>query len=83
MRMHNQSKIRTVLACPLTTNLRRAAAPENVVLDPGEGELSQPNVVLVAQLLAIDKSQLDAYIGSLSSERIREILDRIRLVIEP
>jgi mRNA-degrading endonuclease toxin of MazEF toxin-antitoxin module len=39
--------------------------------------------VLVAQLLAIDQSQLDEYIGSLSSQRMRAILDRIRLVIEP
>ncbi len=36
----NQSRIRTVIVCPLTTNLKRADAPGNVLLDEGEGGLA-------------------------------------------
>ncbi|NCS22741.1 MAG: type II toxin-antitoxin system PemK/MazF family toxin, partial [Microcystis aeruginosa G11-06] len=33
----NQSQIGTVIVCPLTTNLRRAKAIGNVLLNEGEG----------------------------------------------
>ena len=32
----NRSRINTVVVCTLTSNLRRAAAPGNVLLEPGE-----------------------------------------------
>jgi mRNA interferase MazF len=79
----NASNIRTVVICGLTTNLKRAAAPGNILLKPGEGKLSKQSVVNVSQIITVDKTQLDEFIGTLSSKRVRDILDGIALILEP
>lgn len=81
--LFNRSKIRTVLVCPLTSNLKRANAPGNVLLEPKESNLPKQSVVNVSQVFTVDKKQLDEYIGTLSSKRIRDILNGINLVLEP
>jgi mRNA interferase MazF len=81
--LFNRSRINTVVACVLTSNLRRANSPGNVLLEAGEGDLPEQSVVNVSQILTIDKSQLGEKIGTLSAERVRQIIDGIRLVIEP
>jgi len=81
--LFNHSKIRTVLVCPLTSNLKRATAPGNVLLGQKESNLPKQSVVNVSQVFAVDKKHLDEYIGTLSSKRIREILNGINLVLEP
>ena len=79
----NQSRINTVVVCALTSNLKRAEAPGNVLLDAGEANLPKPSVVNVSQIFTVDKSQLDEFIGALSAARIRQIVAGIRLVTEP
>jgi mRNA interferase MazF len=81
--LFNRSRIKTVLVCPLTTNLKRASAPGNVLLDKKESNLPKESVVNVSQVFTVDKTQLDEYIGALSSKRITEILNGIRLVLDP
>jgi mRNA interferase MazF len=81
--LFNRSQIRTLLVCPLTTNLKRASAPGNVLLDKKESNLPKQSVVNVTQVFTVDKSQLDEYVGSLSSKRITEILNGIKLVLDP
>jgi mRNA interferase MazF len=81
--LFNRSQIRTVLVCPLTTNLKRANAPGNVLLDKKESNLNKQSVVNVSQVFTVDKSQLDEYVGTLPSKRITEILNGIKLVLEP
>ena len=81
--LFNRSQIRTVVVAALTSNLKRADAPGNILLKKGEANLSKPSVVNVSQVFTVDKSQLDEYIGTVSSKRVREILDGVRLVIEP
>ena len=79
----NCSRIHTVVVCALTSNLQRAEAPGNVLLKPGEANLPKQSVVNVSQIFTVDKRQLEEKIGSLSTLRVREILDGIRLVLEP
>jgi len=81
--LFNRSQIRTVVVCPLTSNLKRANAPGNVLLDKKEANLPKPSVVNVSQVFTVDKTQLSEHIGTLSSKRVREILNGIKLVIEP
>ena len=50
---------------------------------PGEAELPEQSVVNVSQIVTLDKSQLRARIGALSSERVREVLRGINLLLEP
>jgi mRNA interferase MazF len=81
--LFNRSKIKTVLVCPLTTNLKRASAPGNVLLDKKESNLSKESVVNVSQVFTVDKTQVDEFVGTLSSKRITEILNGIKLVLDP
>ncbi|MBI5140925.1 MAG: type II toxin-antitoxin system PemK/MazF family toxin [Nitrospirae bacterium] len=79
----NRSRINTVLVCALTSNLKRAMAPGNVLLEPGEANLPKQSVVVVSQLVSVDKSQLSELMGTLSKSRIRQVLDGVRLLTEP
>jgi mRNA interferase MazF len=79
----NRSSINTVVVCGLTPNLRRARDPGNVLLAPGEGNTLEQSVVNVSQIATIDKAQLREQIGTLSRERIREVLRGINLLLEP
>ena len=81
--LFNDSRIQTTIICTLTSNLKRAAAPGNVLLEANEGGLPKPSVVVVSQLFTVDKSDLTEHIGTLSKKRVRQILDGMRLVTEP
>lgn len=70
----NRSRINTVVICASTTNLRRAKAPGNVLLQAGEANLSRQSIVVVSQVSTVDKAQLGEYIGSLDEQRINQIL---------
>jgi len=79
----NRSRINTVVICALTSNLKHAQAPGNVLLAKGEANLTRRSVVNISQIFTVDKSQLCERIGTLSHKRVREILDGIRLLLEP
>jgi len=79
----NRSRINTVVVCVLTSNLRRAEAPGNVLLEKGEANLPKQSVVNVSQIFTVDKRDLEEKIGTLSRRRVRQILDGVHLIIEP
>ncbi|MBS3817987.1 type II toxin-antitoxin system PemK/MazF family toxin [bacterium] len=79
----NASRISTVVVCSLTTNLKRAQAPGNVTLNKGEANLKMKSVVNISQVLTVNKSDLSEKIGTLSSGRTEEIINGIKLLIEP
>jgi mRNA interferase MazF len=81
--LFNRSRINTVVVCALTSNLKRAQAPGNVLLAPREANLPKQSVVNVSQLFTVDKTQLSERIGNLSARRVREILNGLRLLTEP
>jgi len=70
----------TVTVCGLTTNLRRAKAPGNVLLDEGEANLPKQSVVAVSQVSTVDKTRLGEYIGTLTEPRINQVLAGIRFL---
>lgn len=79
----NASRINTVVVCALTTNLKLAQAPGNVALNKGEANLSKKSVVNISQVVTVNKSDLKDKIGSLSSKRTYEIIEGIKLLVEP
>jgi mRNA interferase MazF len=79
----NQSRIATAVVCALTSNLKRAEAPGNVLLGIGEAGLPKQSVVNVSQVFTVDKSRLRERIGVLSAQRVREIIAGIHLVLDP
>lgn len=74
----NHSRITTVVVCALTSNLHRASEPGNVRLDEGEANLPRPSVVGVSQIASVDKVRLGAKIGSLSADRVDQIVSGLR-----
>jgi len=78
----NASRINTVIVCALTSNVRRAQAPGNVLLEKGEASLPKQSVVLVSQIFMVDKSQLGELMGTLSERRVKQIIEGIYLMTE-
>jgi mRNA interferase MazF len=76
----NRSRINTVVVCALTTNSKRANAPGNVLLEVGEANLPKQSIVVVSQVSTVDKAQLGEYIGSLTQQRINQILAGMRFL---
>jgi mRNA interferase MazF len=81
--LFNNSRINAVVVCALTSKLKLAEAPGNVLLDTGEANLPKKSVVNISQITTVDKRQLIEKIGTLSSKRVQEILDGINLLLEP
>ena len=79
----NKSKINTVVVCALTSNLKRATAPGNIALHKGEGNLPKDSVVNISQVVTLNKSDLVEKIGSLPPKKIQQIVDGIKLLVEP
>ena len=58
----------TVIAVPLTTNLRRAVLPSCVRIAQGEGGLLHDSVALGHQLRVLDGTRLPRKLGTVSEE---------------
>ncbi len=79
----NQSRINTVVVCVLTSNLKRAESPGNILLEKDEANLPKQSVVNISQIFTVDKQELEKKIGALSHSRMRQILDGIDLLLQP
>lgn len=79
----NQSKINTVVVCSLTSNLQRAFIPGNVILKKGEANIPKKSVVNITQIFTVNKKDLLEKIGTLSKSKFSEVLDGVRLLLEP
>lgn len=77
----NQSRIGTVVCVPLTTNLRWADAPGNVLLPARATSLTQDSVANVSLIVAIDKRQLSERAGKLSRSHLELVLAGIDTVL--
>jgi mRNA interferase MazF len=64
----------TVIVCALTSNLKRAKEPGNVLLDKGEANLPRQSVVMVAQVSTVNRTELGEFIGTLTEQRIDQVL---------
>ena len=79
----NASRVNTTIGMALSSNLSRAKVPGNVLLNKGEANLAKTSVVIVSQIITIDKTDLKEKIGRLTTARVEAILTGLRLVTEP
>lgn len=77
----NESRISTLIAVVITSNLRLADAPGNVRLPVRGLGLSKASVVNVSQIITLDKSFLTQRIGKLPPRLQTTVDDGIRLVL--
>lgn len=78
----NLSRIQTIVVATLTSNLRLAAAPGNVLCRRKETGLPKDSVVNVSQLVTLDKRELAERAGSLPPRLLREVEAGLRLLLE-
>jgi mRNA interferase MazF len=77
----NRSRIRTVVAAVLTTNLRLVAAPGNVLVAAEETGLPRDSVVNVSQIYTVDKSYLAERVGLVGGRAMLAVRDGLRTVL--
>jgi mRNA interferase MazF len=76
------SRIATVIVVTITSNLRLAVAPGNIVLLASESGLPRDSVINVSQIITLDKTFLDKQVGSLTERILQTLDDGIRLVLD-
>jgi mRNA interferase MazF len=76
----NDSCIDTTVVCGLSTNMKKASEPGNILLDKGEADLPKQSIIVVSQIFNVKKTQVGAYIGTLRKERIDQLFDGMRLL---
>ena len=77
----NASRLGTVVVVPLTSTLRWAAAPGNVLLVAERTGLPKDSVANVSQIVAVDRSVLSERVGHLAEAELALILAGIDLVL--
>ena len=77
----NDSRISTVVAAVITSNLRVADAPGNVRLPTKGTGLTKASVVNVYQIITVDKTFLTEPIGRLNPRLLAEVDEGLRLVL--
>lgn len=78
----NRSRIQTVLVVVLTSNVRRAKAPGNVLLSGGESGLPRDSVANVSQVMTLDRRLLTGQVGSLSPRLLWRVDAGLRLAMD-
>lgn len=76
----NRSRISTVVAAVITSNLALANAPGNVRIPAKASGLKKVSVVNVSQIITVDKSFLAARVSTLRADYMREVDDGLRLI---
>ena len=77
----NRSRIRTIIAVVLTSNLRLAEAPGNVLVPASEAGLPKDSIANVSQVITIDRAFLAERTGKLPAHLTRLIDDGVRLAL--
>lgn len=77
----NRSRIRTVLCVPLTSQLRWADAPGNVLLSARTTGLPRDSVANVSLLLALDRKLLEERVGMISERQLDQLLIGVDMVL--
>ncbi len=77
----NRSRIQTIIVVTLTSNLRLATAPGNVLLTSKATGLERDSVVNVSQLLTVDRTMLTDLITHLKSGEMEAVERGLRLVL--
>lgn len=75
---YNMSNVRTVTVAAVSSNLRRATVPGNVVLPAAVSGLACDSVVNVTQLNTLDRGALDERVGDLPRWLMAQLDDGLR-----
>lgn len=77
----NRSRLRTVLAVVLTSNLRLVEAPGNVLMPAKVAGLPKDSVANVSQIITVDRDFLSEPAGHIRGQLLRDVESGLRLVL--
>jgi mRNA interferase MazF len=77
----NRSRIATIVCVPLTSNVRWARAPGNVLLEAAATGLPKDSVANVSQIIALDRGALDERVGRLADRDLALVLSGLDVVL--
>jgi mRNA interferase MazF len=77
----NESRIHTVIVAVVTSNVRLAHAPGNVLLERRQSRLPRDSVINVSQILTIDKAFLRERVSLLRTEIMARVEAGLKLVL--
>lgn len=78
----NRSRLRTVLAIVLSSNVRLVDAPGNVLIPAKASALPKDSVANVSQILTIDRDFLTELAGRVRGQHMRDVENGLRLVLD-
>jgi mRNA interferase MazF len=77
----NESGLRTVIVLTVTSNVRLAGAPGNVLCHKRDTGLTTESVINVSQAVTVNKTRLAQRIGILPTTLMHEVEAGMRLVL--
>lgn len=77
----NASGLRTVIVLTITSNLRLAGAPGNVLCNKKDTGLPRVSVINVSQTATVNKTRLTERIGTLPPKLMQEVERGMRLIL--
>lgn len=77
----NRSRLRTVIAVALMTNLRLVEAPGNVLVRAKASGLPKDSVANVSQVITVDRDFLLERAGRIRGQLLKDIDSGLRLVL--
>jgi len=77
----NRSRIATAVCVPLTSNLKWAGAPGNILLRSAVTGLPKDSVANVSLIVALDKDQLTEQVGKLPSRHLNTVINGIETIL--
>ena len=77
----NRSRIRTVIAVVVTSNLRLVEAPGNVLVPGKVSGLSKDSIANVSQVVTLDKGCLTELVGRIKGPLLADVDSGLRLAL--
>lgn len=77
----NRSRLRTIIAVVLMTNLRLVEAPGNVLIPAKASGLPKDSIANVSQLMTVDRDFLLERAGRLRGQIMKDLESGLRLVL--
>ena len=77
----NRSRLRTVIAVVLTSNLRLVEAPGNVLIPAKSAGLPKDSVANVSQVITVGRDFLSEPAGRVRGQLLKDVENGLRLVL--
>jgi mRNA interferase MazF len=78
----NRSRIQTVIVAVISSNLRLAEAPGNILLRKKDSDLQLDSIINISQLITLDRTFLTEAVGKIPGGVMSQVDAGLRVVLE-